>query len=97
MNLSAVSIVAGWAMIIAGIIIFFVAMIMVIFGAAGRRGLRGRFRGGGLIMLGPIPIIFGTDKEAVKVLIILSIVLIVIMLVLIMAVSFLPAARLGGL
>jgi len=35
-------------------------------------------RGGGIIMIGPIPIIFGTDAAALKILMILAIVLMVI-------------------
>ena len=35
-------------------------------------------RGGGIIMIGPIPIIFGTDVAALKILMILAIVLMVI-------------------
>ncbi|HID19488.1 MAG TPA: DUF131 domain-containing protein [Methanophagales archaeon] len=35
-------------------------------------------RGGGIIMIGPIPIIFGTDAAALRILMILAIVLMVI-------------------
>jgi len=35
-------------------------------------------RGGGIIMIGPIPIIFGTDVAALKILMLLAIVLMVI-------------------
>jgi uncharacterized protein (TIGR00304 family) len=48
--------------------------------------VRGRTRGGALIMIGPIPVVFGTDKETVKILLILSVVLMVIVL----ASMFLP-------
>lgn len=36
---------------------------------------KSKIRGGGVIMLGPIPIIFGSDKESAKAAIILAIVL----------------------
>jgi uncharacterized protein (TIGR00304 family) len=39
---------------------------------------KAELRGGGIIMIGPIPIIFGTDVAALKVLMILAIVLMVI-------------------
>ena len=39
-------------------------------------------RGGGVIMIGPIPIIFGSDVGAVKVVIILAIVLMILAFVL---------------
>lgn len=83
----ATSVAVGWILIMAGLIISFIAVIIFIFRSAGRR--EGRFRGGALIMLGPIPIIFGTDKESVKILIILSAILIIIMLAFIIAMSFL--------
>ena len=65
----------GFALIIFGFILTFISAIMIFL--AGFR-LRGKTRGGGLIMIGPIPIIFGTDKRTVKTLIILSIALIII-------------------
>jgi len=49
--------------------------------------VRGRTRGGGLIMIGPIPIIFGTDKETIKVLIILAIVLIAVVVALMLVLN----------
>ena len=39
-----------------------------------------KIRGGGVIMLGPIPIIFGSDKESAKAAIILAIILMVLSL-----------------
>ncbi len=47
----------------------------------------GRVRGGGVVMIGPVPIVFGTDKESVRVLILLGIVLMIVMLLF----SLLPA------
>jgi len=41
----------------------------------------GKVRGGGAVIIGPFPIVFGTDKESVKVLLLLSIALIVLLLV----------------
>lgn len=35
-------------------------------------------RGGGIIMIGPIPIVFGTDRESAALLIVLAIILIVV-------------------
>lgn len=40
----------------------------------------GRARGGGVVMIGPFPIIFGSDARAVRWLIILTIILMVIAL-----------------
>jgi len=39
-----------------------------------------RVRGGGVIVIGPVPIVFGTDKQSVKVLLVLAIVLVVLLL-----------------
>ena len=36
---------------------------------------RGEVHGGGVIMIGPVPIVFGTDKGSVRVLMLLGIVL----------------------
>ncbi|NIQ06235.1 MAG: DUF131 domain-containing protein, partial [Candidatus Korarchaeota archaeon] len=38
-------------------------------------------RGGGAVIIGPFPIVFGTDKESVRTLLLLSIALIVLLLV----------------
>lgn len=68
----------GFILIIAGFItVFAVALLLVL------RAMRekGRVRGGGVVMIGPFPIVFGTDKESVKMLLLLSIVLIVLLLV----------------
>jgi uncharacterized protein (TIGR00304 family) len=42
---------------------------------------RGRVRGAGVIMIGPIPIIFGTDKKSVKAVLALALALTVALLV----------------
>jgi len=66
-------------LILAGFILAFLAVLLL-----SLRGIRfrGRVRGAGLIMIGPIPIIFGTDKETVKILMILSLILIAVIIVL---------------
>jgi len=64
----------GLALIILGFIAIFIAVfIMFIKGVS----LRGKPRGGGLIMIGPIPIIFGTDKETMKILLVLALALMI--------------------
>lgn len=72
--------VIGWILIALGIVLFFVAVLMVLFKVVKERRIEG-FRGGGLIMLGPIPIIFGSDKGIVKTLVILSLILISVVLI----------------
>ena len=66
-------------MILAGFVVVFVAALLLFFKAL--RG-KGRVRGGGVVMIGPIPIVFGTDKESVKTLLLLSIALIAFVLIL---------------
>lgn len=77
--MSEVSIVeVGFALVIIGFILAFVAVILL---AVKSSGGTNKTRGGGVLLIGPIPIIFGTDRESTKVLMILAIVLIVIVLV----------------
>ena len=50
------------ALIVTGIIIIIIAIV-----AASRHGAkRGKVKAAGIIMIGPIPIIFGTDNKSVK-------------------------------
>ncbi len=65
-------------MILVGFAVVFIALILLVFTAA---RYRGKIRGGGVVVIGPFPIVFGTDKESVKVLLILSIVLIALLLI----------------
>lgn len=74
----------GLTLIVLGFILIFIAVIMIFF--AGIR-THGKMRGGGLVMVGPIPIIFGTDRETVKTLMILSIVLIAASLIFMLVLS----------
>lgn len=52
----------GLALVVIGIIIIVVAIIF----ASSYDTKKGKVRGAGVIMIGPIPIIFGTDKKSVK-------------------------------
>jgi uncharacterized protein (TIGR00304 family) len=45
-----------------------------------RTKVESKFKGGGVIMIGPIPIIFGSDKESAKIVIILAIILMLLSL-----------------
>jgi len=68
----------GSILVFAGFVIAFIAVLLMVFMSV--RG-RGRVRGGGAVIIGPFPIIFGTDKESVRVLLLLSIALIVLILI----------------
>lgn len=68
----------GVMLIFAGFVIAFIAILLWIFISV-KGG--GKVKGGGAVIIGPFPIVFGTDKESVRTLLLLSIVLIVILLV----------------
>jgi uncharacterized protein (TIGR00304 family) len=74
----------GLLLALAGFALAVVAIFVAILRSA--KGT-GRVRGGGVVMIGPVPIVFGTDKESVRVLILLGIVLMIVMLLF----SLLPA------
>jgi uncharacterized membrane protein len=67
---------AGFILVFVGIIIIVVAAILILL--ANIKG-RGRVRGGGAIIIGPVPIVFGTDKESLKKVLLLSIALTIIL------------------
>jgi uncharacterized protein (TIGR00304 family) len=69
----------GLVFTIVGILLAFAAIILMML--SGRKS-DDRHRGGGILLIGPIPIIFGTDRESVKVLILLAFALIAIVAVL---------------
>lgn len=73
----------GTALIFAGIIVMFVAVVLL-FLTGVKKG--GKVKGGGALIIGPFPIIFGTDKESVKTLLMLSLALTILLIV--MAVVF---------
>lgn len=68
----------GVALVLVGFAVAFIAVMLLFF--AGMKG-EGRVRGGGAVVIGPFPIVFGTDKESVKIILLLSIVLIILVFV----------------
>jgi uncharacterized protein (TIGR00304 family) len=68
----------GAILVFAGFIIAFVAIILLFFTTMRREG---KVKGGGAIIIGPFPIVFGTDRESIKMVLLLSIALIVLMLI----------------
>ena len=65
--------VVGMSLTIIGIILAFLAMVMMLL-----PGEAGAPREAGILLIGPLPIIFGTDRQSVKLLVILAIVLMLI-------------------
>lgn len=68
--------VLGFALIFFGVVIILAAILLL----PHSKIKKGEARGGGAIIIGPVPIIFGTDKESVKTILILSIVLTVVLI-----------------
>ncbi|MCW3985568.1 MAG: DUF131 domain-containing protein [Candidatus Bathyarchaeota archaeon] len=68
----------GFMLILAGVIVVFIAVIFLLFSSTNGEKKVG---GGGAIIIGPFPIVFGTDRRTVKALFVLSIILVVLFLV----------------
>ena len=68
---------AGFALIVVGVLIVVLALLLVAVRSAGK----GKVRGGGAVIIGPVPIVFGTDKKSLKTILLLSIVLTALALV----------------
>jgi uncharacterized protein (TIGR00304 family) len=62
----------GIAMVFIGIFIVLLAFVLLFYSNAKESG---KLKGGGALIIGPFPIIFGTDKESVRMVLILSIIL----------------------
>lgn len=67
----------GIALFVAGIVVIITAIII----ASSGNSKKGKVKGAGVILIGPIPIIFGTDKNSVKTVVALALALTVIMLI----------------
>ena len=67
----------GLALIFVGIAVIMAAFILFMLRGIGKAE---KVRGGGVIFVGPFPIIFGTNKEFLRILVLLAIVLAVIMI-----------------
>jgi uncharacterized protein (TIGR00304 family) len=68
---------AGFALILAGIVIVLIVILLLSVRSAGKS----KVKGGGAVIIGPIPIIFGTDKKSLKMILLLSVALTLLLLV----------------
>jgi uncharacterized protein (TIGR00304 family) len=66
----------GIALIAVGVIVILAVIVLASTGSK-----KGKVRGAGIIMIGPIPIIFGTDKKSVKSLVALALSLTIVVLI----------------
>ncbi len=67
----------GIVLVFVGVLIIVVAVILLSISGA----KKGKVKGGGAIIIGPIPIIFGTDKKSLKTIVLLSLALTVLLVV----------------
>jgi len=74
-------VIAGFALIMLGILLIFVGFLHMAF-SHGTKG-QSNVEAGGVIMIGPIPIAFGTSSKALLYSMILAVILIVISVILI--------------
>lgn len=68
----------GFALVLIGVVL----IVSVLIRSATKRGTgESRVQGAGVIMIGPIPIIFGTDKKSVKAVLALALALSIVVLI----------------
>lgn len=70
----------GYDILTVGFLLIFLGILLVILGAfvTGVKGKDAEVRGGGVVLIGPFPIIFGSDPQAAKTVILLAILLILV-------------------
>jgi uncharacterized protein (TIGR00304 family) len=68
----------GFLLVLVGFVVILIAVVLSFLASAKNNA---RVKGGGALIIGPVPIVFGTDKESVKTLLILSIVLMILVLI----------------
>ena len=74
---SAILYALGIAFIFVGILLIVVAIVLFSVSGAGK----GKVKSGGAIIIGPVPIIFGTDKKSLKTVLLFSLAITVMLLV----------------
>jgi uncharacterized protein (TIGR00304 family) len=80
----------GAGLLLVGLIITFVAIVLLFVSGYGvSRDRKEEVRGGGVVIVGLFPIVFGTDKSAVKTVLLLSIALTMLLIVVSVMSSFL--------
>ena len=67
----------GFALIFIGVLVVIVAVLLLSIKSA----KSGKVRAGGAVIIGPVPIIFGTDKKSLKTVLLLSLGLTILLLV----------------
>ena len=67
----------GVALVFVGVLIIVIAVILLFVSNAGK----GEAKGAGVIIIGPVPIVFGTDKKSVRTVLAFAVVLTIVLLV----------------
>ena len=78
----------GLTLTFVGVIIMVIATLLMFFSNAKRKD---EVRGGGAIIIGPVPIVFGTDKESLRTVLLLAIALTVLLIILTVVVHFMSS------
>jgi len=68
----------GLILVLVGFVVTFIAVVLLAFTTV--KG-RGKIKGGGVVVIGLFPIVFGTDKESVKIILVLAIALVSLLLI----------------
>jgi uncharacterized protein (TIGR00304 family) len=74
---SAVLYTLGLVLVFVGVALIIIAVVLL--SVSGSR--KGKVKSGGAILIGPVPIIFGTDKKSLKTVLLLSLALTVMLVV----------------
>ncbi|MCW4047091.1 MAG: DUF131 domain-containing protein [Candidatus Bathyarchaeota archaeon] len=69
----------GFALIFIGVLVIIVAIIAA--SVLGAKKGKSKVKAGGAVIIGPVPIIFGTDKKSLKTVLLLSMALTVLLIV----------------
>jgi len=73
-------------LIFAGVLIIAITIALIL---SSRSRKTGKVRGSGAIIIGPIPIVFGTDKQSLKTILVLSTILTALLIMLVITLHFL--------
>ncbi len=69
----------GDELVLAGFVMLLLGMLLVAAGMLAQAGKQGaEVRGGGVVLIGPLPVVFGTDAQSVRTLLILTLLLILV-------------------
>ena len=76
----------GTTLVFVGILIVIIAAALILFSGSRKTG---NVKAGGAIIIGPVPIVFGTDKKSLRTALFLSIVLTALLIILTVTLHFL--------